>query len=67
MNFKKVRLGSGKSALVNFDNVCEIHRRFSGGCDIYFVTMGSKEEQSYIQVDNTPEELEAILVKEVKE
>ena len=61
MNFKKVKLSGEKVALVNFNNVCEIHKRGVGGCDIYFNTMATPDDQSYIQVEDSFEEIEALL------
>ena len=61
MNFKKVNVSDSKVALVNFDNVCEIHIRDKVGCDIYFNTMTTNDDQSYIQVIDSIEEIEAIL------
>ena len=58
INILKLEVSKGKSALVNFDNVTEIHSRESGGCDIYFNALSNNEEQAYIQVTNSMDDIE---------
>ena len=61
MNFKKLTVDNDKKVLVNFDNVCEIRPRVSGGSYIYFNTALS-EDQAYVQVKEGISELEEILI-----
>lgn len=50
MKFLKLKVDD-KTVLVNMDNVTEIHGCITGGCNLYFNTMASDEEQAFIKVD----------------
>ena len=63
MNIKKMSLGGNQFALVNFDNVTEVHERVNGGCDIYFNSMATEDEQAYIKVKESLSDIEALLNK----
>ena len=61
MNIKKVSLDNKKPVLVNFDNVTEIHERINGGCEIFFNTMTTPDDQAYIQVRESMCAIELII------
>lgn len=60
MKFLKLHV-SKKDVLVNMELVTEIHSKITGECSLYFNTMVSDEEQSYIEVDENMDKILELL------